>query len=171
MNSELFIQEILPFQDSLYKLALYILESESDASDALQEVYLKLWKMDADTLLSLSNPKAYCFSIMKNYCLDVLRRRNAHSEEKVEDVLEAQYPASASDEPQSRYEAAESLALIHSLLNTLSPNERQVLVLRAFEGRDYEEIETLCGMSYLSLRVHLSNARRKIRKALKSMEL
>lgn len=169
MNSERFIKEILPFQDSLYKLALYILESESDASDALQEVYLKLWKMDADTLLSLSNPKAYCISIMKNHCLDVLRRRNAHSEEKVEDVLKA--PASASDEPQSRYEAAESLALIHSLLNTLSPNERQVLVLRAFEGRDYEEIESLCGMSYLSLRVHLSNARRKIRKALKSMEL
>ena len=58
MNSERFIEEILPFQDTLYKVALYILESESDASDALQDVYLKLWKMGPDALLSLSNPRA-----------------------------------------------------------------------------------------------------------------
>ena len=169
MNSELFIKEILPFQDALYKVALYILESESDACDALQDVYLKLWKMDADTLLSLSNPKAYCISMMKNHCLDVLRKRNTRSARSVEDGLEAQAPSS--DEPQSRYEASESVALIHSLMKILSPNERKVLVLRAFEGREYEEIETLTGMSSLALRVHLSNARRKIRKALKSMEL
>lgn len=169
MNSERFIKEILPFQDTLYKVALYILESESDASDALQDVYLKLWKMDADVLSSLSNPKSYCISVMRNHCLDVLRSRKTHSEARMEESHEALAPVS--DEPQSRYEASEYSRLVRSLLKILSPGERQVLVLRAFEGRDYKEIETLCGMSSLSVRVHLSNARRKIRKALQSIEL
>lgn len=169
MNSERFIKEILPFQDTLYKVALYILESESDASDALQDVYLKLWKMDADVLSSLSNPKSYCISVMRNHCLDVLRSRKTHSEARMEESPEALAPVS--DEPQSRYEASEYSRLVRSLLKILSPGERQVLVLRAFEGREYKEIETLCGMSSLSVRVHLSNARRKIRKALQSIEL
>lgn len=169
MNSERFIEEILPFQDTLYKVALYILESESDASDALQDMYLKLWKMGPDALLSLSNPRAYCISVMRNHCLDVLRSRKSCREGRMEDSSEALAPVS--DEPQSRYEACEYSRLVRSLLKILSPGERQVLVLRAFEGRDYKEIETLCGMSSLSVRVHLSNARRKIRNALKSMEV
>ena len=169
MNSERFIKEILPFQDTLYKVALYILESESDASDALQDVYLKLWKMGSDALLSLSNPRAYCISVMRNHCLDVLRSRKSCREGRMEDSSEALAPVS--DEPQSRYEASEYTTLVRSLLKILSPKERQVLVLRAFEGREYDEIQTISGMSPLSLRVHLSNARRKIRNALKSMEV
>ena len=42
MRTESFREKFLPLNDILYKVAFYILESEADARDAVQELYLKL---------------------------------------------------------------------------------------------------------------------------------
>lgn len=51
-------------------------------------------------------------------------------------------------------------------MSTLSENERTVLKMKVFDDLSYEEIQKKTGLSYLSMRVHLSNARRKIKKAI-----
>ena len=48
----------------------------------------------------------------------------------------------------------------------LSEGEREVLKMRVLDGMSYGEISSLTGRSGLTLRVQLSNARRKIRKAI-----
>lgn len=159
MTAERFRKEYLPLQDELYRVAFYILESSPDAEDAVQDLYLKLWDA-ADALDGISSPKAYCIRLLRNICVDKLRRCRPDGEEKL--------PLQASDEalPDERLDGRQRLEAAIGRMSTLSESERTVLMMKVFDDLSYEQIQKRTGLSYLSLRVHLSNARRKIRKSI-----
>lgn len=159
MTAERFRKEYLPLQDELYRVAFYILESSTDAEDAVQDLYLKLWDA-ADALDGISSPKAYCIRLLRNICVDKLRRCRPDGEEKL--------PLQASDEalPDERLDGRQRLEAAIGRMSTLSESERTVLMMKVFDDLSYEQIQKRTGLSYLSLRVHLSNARRKIRKSI-----
>lgn len=159
MTAERFRKEYLPLQDELYRVAFYILESSPDAEDAVQDLYLKLWDA-ADALDGISSPKAYCIRLLRNICVDKLRRCRPDGEEKL--------PLQASDEalPDERLDGRQRLETAIGRMSTLSESERTVLMMKVFDDLSYEQIQKRTGLSYLSLRVHLSNARRKIRKSI-----
>ena len=73
MTETRFHQEYLPLAQTLYRIAYYILESETEAEDALQEVYAKLWEA-RDGLDGVNSPKAYAIRMLKNLCLDRIRK-------------------------------------------------------------------------------------------------
>lgn len=159
MTAERFRKEYLPLQDELYRVAFYILESTPDAEDAVQDLYLRLWDA-ADALDGISSPKAYCIRLLRNICVDKLRRCRPDGEEKL--------PLQASDEalPDERLDGRQKLDAAIGRMSTLSESERTVLMMKVFDDLSYEQIQKRTGLSYLSLRVHLSNARRKIRKSI-----
>ncbi len=159
MTAERFRKEYLPLQDELYRVAFYILESTPDAEDAVQDLYLRLWDA-ADALDGISSPKAYCIRLLRNICVDKLRRCRPDGEEKL--------PLQASDEalPDERLDGRQRLEAAIGRMSTLSESERTVLMMKVFDDLSYEQIQKRTGLSYLSLRVHLSNARRKIRKSI-----
>lgn len=159
MTAERFRKEYLPLQDELYRVAFYILESTPDAEDAVQDLYLRLWDA-ADALGGISSPKAYCIRLLRNICVDKLRRCRPDGEEKL--------PLQASDEalPDERLDDRQKLEAAIGRMSTLSESERTVLMMKVFDDLSYEQIQKRTGLSYLSLRVHLSNARRKIRKSI-----
>lgn len=159
MTAERFRKEYLPLQDELYRVAFYILESTPDAEDAVQDLYLRLWDA-ADALDGISSPKAYCIRLLRNICVDKFRRCRSDGEEKL--------PLQASDEalPDERLDGRQRLEAAIGRMSTLSESERTVLMMKVFDDLSYEQIQKRTGLSYLSLRVHLSNARRKIRKSI-----
>ena len=63
----------MPLQARFYRIAFYILESEADAKDAVQDLYLKLWNL-RDNLEMVQNPSAYGTMLLKNLCIDRIRR-------------------------------------------------------------------------------------------------
>lgn len=159
MTAERFTQEYLPLKDDLYRVAYYILESGEDAEDAVQDLYLKLWNA-GDALDTIRAPKAYCISLLRNICIDRLRKYRPEGEEKIpqqaaEDSLQ--------DERMSERQRIEAAV---KQMSSLSDDERIVLKLKVFDDLSYEEIQKRTGLSRLSMRVHLSNARRKIRKSI-----
>ncbi len=159
MTSEKFTQDYLPLRDDLYRVAFYILESCPDAEDAVQDLYLKLW--DArDALDTIRAPKAYCISLLRNICIDRLRRYRPDGEEKI--------PQRAADDSlqDERMNERQKIEAAIKQMSSLSDSERIVLKLKVFDDLSYEEIQKRTGLSQLSMRVHLSNARRKIRKAI-----
>ena len=159
MTPERFTQDYLPLKDDLYKVAFYILESGADAEDAVQDLYLKLW--DArDALDTIRAPKAYCISLLRNICIDRLRRYRPDGEEKI--------PQRAADDSlqDERMNERQKIEAAIKQMSSLSDSERIVLKLKVFDDLSYEEIQKRTGLSQLSMRVHLSNARRKIRKAI-----
>jgi len=60
----------------LFGVALRILRREDWAEEVLQECYVSIWKHCADYQLQLSAPMTWMTSIVRNRCLDLLRRPN-----------------------------------------------------------------------------------------------
>ena len=85
MNQKEFIELLLPCKDKLYRLAKRLLVSSDEAEDAVQEVYLKLWK-GRDKIENYRSPEAFAITMTKNYCLDRLKSRQA-SNLKIEALL------------------------------------------------------------------------------------
>lgn len=159
MTYEEFQASWLPLRDPLYRLAWGILESEEDAADAVQDLYAKLWSI-RDGLDSVHNPKAYCITLLRRMCIDRLRRVSPQR------LKEGQELESEDVGIERGIVEKEQLRQVRSLIERLPERERKVLVLKVLEERSYEEVASITGINYLTLRVLVSNARRKIKKGL-----
>ena len=155
MTEQCFHSDYLSLAEVLYRIAYYILESGAEAEDAVQELYLKLWKM-RDALDGIKNPKAYATRLLKNICID--RIRQATKELGTEyGTPDSQYG------PDERIDARERLNKVLEAVKALPEKQRKILILRTVEGLSYEETARLAGCDYLTCRVLLARARAKLK--------
>lgn len=157
MDAESFKREFLPFHRKLYHIAYKLLENESDAEDIVQEAYLKLWNK-RDGLPAISNPEAFCVTLLKNMCFDVLRSGKSsfyrHSIELCDTYETPVYEDN---------DAADQCMLIKKIISGLPEQQQKIVILRDIKECTYEEIENLTGLNSINIRVLLSRARKKIR--------
>ena len=144
----------LPLQERFYRVAFYILENEADARDAVQDLYLKLWNLK-DHLELIRQPSAYGALLMRNLCIDRIRRRQA--DVPMEDVPAEKAP------PDEELMLRESVSELYEAIRQLPPGQRKLLTLRFIRGLSYEEIEKETGLSGLNIRVQVSLARKKLK--------
>ena len=156
MTSQQFNTEYLPLAPMLYRIAFHILERQDEAEDAVQETFLKLWEI-RDKLDDVESAKAYSIRILKNECLDRLRK--AKKSVPADQVL-VREPISPTDE---QIDARRRLEKVLGAIKSLPDSQKQVLLLRTVEGLSYEEISKKMGMSQLTLRVLLTRARGALR--------
>ena len=144
----------LPLQGRFYRVAFYLLEDEADAKDAVQELYLKLWTL-RDHLELIREPAAYGSLLMKNLCIDRIRKRKPR---------EALREDQADDPPPDRQlELREELKNVLEKMDALPPNQRKLLGMRVLQGLSYDQISQQTGLSPLNIRVQISLARKKIK--------
>ena len=156
MTEKAFHRDYLSLAETLYRVAYYLLESEAEAEDAVQEVFLKLWDTH-DSLDGVRSPKAYSITLLKNLCLDRIRR--ARHLCFPEQLPEQPAPHLQDDEMDERMRLDKVLKAIKALPD----RQREILLLRTVEGLSYEEIAERTGMNPLTLRVLLSRARTTIK--------
>ena len=156
MTPESLTETYKSLSDGLYRVAYYILESQSDAQDAVQDLFIKLWntREQLDTVLNL---KAYCTTLMKNLCIDRLRR-----ESKVQST-ELTFDMAETRQIEDDYMTKEKLRRVMTAIGKLPARQRDVMRMYVFEEKSYDEIAKITGMSNLTLRVLLSNARKSLR--------
>ena len=156
MTPEVLTETFKSLSDGLYRVAYYILESEADAEDAIQDLFIKLWG-NRDQLDTVLNFKAYCTTLMKNLCIDRLRKeQRVQSMEPGPDIAESRLV----DED---YDAREKLERVLAAIERLPERQRDVMKMYVLEEMSYDEIAERTGMSNLTLRVLLSNARKSLR--------
>ena len=155
MTSEQFNSSYLSLAPTLYKVAFYILESEEEARDAVQDAFVKLWN-DRETLGDVNSPKAYAIRLVKNLCIDRIRRQRL---EFPEELPERVSPEGQDDEIDQK----ERLNMVMEAIKSLPDRQREILWLRTVENLSYDEISERLGMTPLTLRVLLSRARSKIK--------
>ncbi|MBQ1168571.1 MAG: sigma-70 family RNA polymerase sigma factor [Bacteroidales bacterium] len=156
MTERRFHSEYLSLAETLYKVAYYILESEDEAEDAVQELYLKLWE-SRKSLDGIRQPKAYCIRMLKNLCID--RIRSAVHLAFTENLPESPAPRSQDDD----FDARRRLDKVLKVVKALPERQKQVLLMRTVEGLSYEEMSARTGMNNATLRVTLSQARTKLK--------
>lgn len=147
----------LPLSDALYRVAFYMLEDESDAKDVVQDLYVKLLAKSPE---DVRNPKAYAMTMLRNMCIDRIRTaQKFFSLECTEDSPMLDFMATEPDVLATK----EKLRRVLAIIEGLPDREREVVRLRVFEEREYDDIAQCTGLNEGHLRVLLSKARKRIR--------
>jgi RNA polymerase sigma-70 factor (ECF subfamily) len=122
----------------LFTVAYELLGSAADAEDVLQEAWLRWVKVDLD---QVRDRRAYLVRITTRQALNRLRKAKQLRETYVGEWLPE--PLLTTPDVAEEVELAESVSMALMLvLETLTPTERAVFVLREVFGLDYEEIAT-----------------------------
>ncbi|GIL29800.1 RNA polymerase sigma-70 factor [Actinocatenispora comari] len=140
----------------LFSVAYRILGSAADAEDAVQDSWLRWSAADRS---AVADPKAYLVRIVTNLALDRLRSAQHRRESYVGPWLPE--PVLTSTDEAADPESV-SLALL-VVLETLSPLERAVFVLREAFGFGYGEIADAVQRSEATVRQAALRARRNVR--------
>jgi RNA polymerase sigma-70 factor (ECF subfamily) len=115
----------------LYRYALLILADAAAAEDALQEAFCRVARAMSRSPGIATVP--YLTATVRNECYDALRRRRRD--------LESNGPLL---EPHATVVCAEERLTLEAALRRLPPEQREVVYLKAFEGRTFQEIAEIC---------------------------
>lgn len=146
------------YRDLLFTVAYEMLGSASDADDVLQETWLRWVKVD---LGQVRNQRAYLVRIATRQALNRLRTIKRRREEYVGPWLPE--PIITAPDVTEDVELAESVSMaLMIVLETLSPVERAVFVLREVFDVSYEEIAASVDKTPTAVRQIAHRARRHV---------
>ncbi|WP_218920642.1 RNA polymerase sigma-70 factor [Lentzea guizhouensis] len=139
----------------LFTVAYEMLGSAADAEDVLQETWLKWSGVEHDTV---ENQRAYLVRIVTRQALGRLRTLGRRKETYVGSWLPE--PLLTAPDVAEDVELADSVSMAMMLvLETLTPTERAVFVLREVFGLDYDEISAAVGKTPAAVRQIAHRAR------------
>jgi RNA polymerase sigma-70 factor (ECF subfamily) len=146
----------------LFSIAYRMLGSASEAEDVLQDAWMRFAGVDAGEVRS---PKALATTIVTRLCLDRLKAARTTREQYVGPWLPE--PVLTSSEPRDRpdlvAQRAESVTLAFLVvLETLSPEERAVFLLKEVFDYGHAEIAEMLGTTAQNTRQLLHRARARI---------
>ncbi|MFV9633120.1 RNA polymerase sigma-70 factor [Mycobacterium neumannii] len=151
----------------LFTIAYEITGSATEADDVLQESYLRWAEVD---LAKVHDTKAYLAQLVTRQSLNALRAQSRRREEYVGPWLPEPLLLDAHD-PSSDVVLAESVSMaMLVVLETLSPDERAVFVLREVFGFGHDEIAEAVGKSAAAVRQMAHRAREHVQSRRKRFE-
>ncbi len=165
MSPQEFRKIILPEGRRLYALAFRYLNSREEAEDAVQEAMMRLWE-GRENLDNHANNAAWCTTVTRNCCIDMLRRKRKITLEAMENATETDIIERGETDDSDNREAAE---LINKIVSRMKEPYRSAVILRDIEGYSYEEAAESMQTSINNLRTILSRARRAVREEMKKI--
>lgn len=146
-------------RDVLLAVAYRVLGRVTDAEDVVQEAWLRWDRADR---AAVADPRAYLVTTTTRLAIDRLRRVQARREAPV--ALRLVEPLLTAPDVAEEVELAESVSLaLLVVLETLSPLERAVFVLREAFDCSHAEIAELLGRSEPAVRQLARRARDHVR--------
>lgn len=143
----------------LFTVAYEMLSSAADAEDVVQETWLRWSEVDRDTV---REPRAYLVRIVTRQALNRIRTLERRRETYVGPWLPE--PLLTAPDVAEDVELADSVSTaMLMVLETLSPTERAVFVLREVFGFEYAEIAAAVDKSPAAVRQVASRAGRAVR--------
>ena len=145
-----------------FAIAYRMLGSVSEAEDVVQEAFLRLYRAEQEGE-RIESPRAYLSTVVTRLAIDYLRSARAQRETYVGEWLPEPVLASGEDDPAQQAEMADSLSLAFLvLLETLSPEQRAVFLLREVFDYPYDRIAEIVGKSEPNVRQLAVRARRHV---------
>ena len=140
-------------RDSLYreyrgKVAAYIssrVDSREDAEDLCQEVFMKVYSSAESYDSSRAGVSTWIFTITRNTVIDYLRAKKDTAE----------LPAELADETTLTNKTFDALA---DAVCSLPQQQRDIIVLRYYNGLSLKEIAAMMGISYGMVKLRHKNA-------------
>jgi RNA polymerase sigma-70 factor (ECF subfamily) len=162
-----FETELMPFAQSLYNFAFRLSLDEDDASDLVQDTYLKAYRF-FDSYVPGTNAKAWLFRILKNTFINEFRKKSKQPIKVDYQEVEQSYNSDDVDEPSTtdlRSETVRDLLgdEVARALNAVDVDFRTVIVLCDVEGFTYEEMAKILDIPIGTVRSRLHRARQLLK--------
>jgi RNA polymerase sigma-70 factor, ECF subfamily len=163
MRTDAPYEELRPL---LFSIAYRMISSVSEAEDIVQEAFLRIHRAEADGT-AIESPKAYLSAIVTRLSIDHLKSARVRREQYVGEWLPEPLLTDSAPDAAAQLETADSLSMAFLvLLESLTPVERAVFLLREVFDYDYGEIakiversEDNCRQLYVRARRHIDEGR------------
>ena len=164
---------IKQYYADIFGFCLYMIQNEEDSYDITQETFLKFMKYG--TSYQRNNLKGYLLTIARNCCFDYQQRKKetgknlrsyeAENENGIPKISEntkniQQYPDICGTD---KMKELEDYLYLKGLLNRLSQEVREVIILRAYEELKFKDIANMMNRS-------LSTAKSRYRIGIQQMK-
>ena len=110
-------------------------------------------------MMDVKNPVAYGTTLLRNICIDRIRRRNAVRTEEIQE-----YIVSDTSGPDETSACRDALKFLLQEMEKLPEKQSRALKMRAFEGLEYHEIAKRLRLSQVNVRVLISIARKQLKR-------
>jgi RNA polymerase sigma-70 factor (ECF subfamily) len=158
------------FQQPVYNLAFRLASNPGDASDVVQEVFLKVFR-NVGHFRRQSSLKTWIYRITVNEAHNQRRWFFRHRSREVglDDETDEGCSRTVADTGRSPFDCAfdrEKQVLIESALGRINPLFREVVVLREIEDLGYEEIAEVLQISLGTVKSRIMRGREALREEL-----
>lgn len=142
-------------QRSLYRYLVRMVGSPDDAMELTQEAFVRAWQA-LPRWQPTAQFRTWLFRIASNAALDLLRRRRTVEFVPLDDTFEAVHPGAG---PERQAQLTQEVRRLEVALSRLTPEHREVLLLREIEDMSYEEIGRVLALSAGTVKSRIARAR------------
>ena len=146
------------FSDDIYRFILKSIKDQDVAQDIVQDSFVKVWKNSEN--ISFAKAKSYLFSTAYHTMIDWTRKEK--KKERFDAVNEIDYSHTT--------QYSDTKEILDRALNTLPDLQKNLVLLRDYEGYSYQEIGEICSLSEAQVKVYIFRARKALKKYLVSVE-
>lgn len=142
----------------LLGVCLKYLKDETEARDAVQQIFLKVLSEVGRHKIGFF--KAWLYAVTKNYCLMRLREKQGRNWRELSENLALPH------EDLKKVELLEQEAtygFLEAALHELAPEQRQCVCLFYLQKQSYRQISDQTGLSLLQVKSHIQNGKRNLR--------
>ncbi len=161
-DSDAFSLLVEEYQGPVYRLALRMGLSPSDAEEAAQDAFVSAWRA-LPNFRGDSKFSTWLYKLTTNAALDILRREKKHLGDQ--DVTEMEL----SDEGESMEEAVERQDTVQAVrwaIGQLAPEYREILLLRYLQQLSYEEIQEALRLPKGTVKSRMNRAKAQLKEIL-----
>ncbi len=158
-ETETFKNDYLPLQPAMQRMAESILGNEDEAADVVQDCFVALWN-DRERLRHVVNREAWCITLVKRRCVDVLRKRRP--------TVDIDERIMAAEEDSNTTEERIELAL--RMVDSLPERQARVLRLKHFDTLDTPAIAATLGITEGNVYTLLSRAYQNLKQMILKYE-
>jgi RNA polymerase sigma-70 factor, ECF subfamily len=176
-DSAAFEELVRRSEGEIYRLALRLLGNRDDALDATQETYLRAFR-GLSAFRGEAAFRTWLTSIAINVCrsrqgsaTSRAARRSVSIDERDPENDDPRGPelADVRPDPERVAHGGELSAALERALETLPPDQREILLLREMQGLEYDELARTLSCAVGTVKSRLSRARAALRAALEGV--
>lgn len=162
-NAAAFGSLVLAYQRRAYVIAYGFVGNRDDAVELAQESFARAYR--AIRRFDPGRPfYPWLYQIIRNACLNHLKKRRRRGEVSLNFLMESGYDvADSQGTPELEAERAELRRSIAEAMKGLSPEHREIIVLRHFQDLSYAEIAACLGIPKGTVMSRLHAARMRLR--------
>lgn len=159
MTVQEYNKSVEQYSDNIYRFVLKNIKDTERAKDIVQDTYEKVWKNHVD--ISYTKVKSYLFSTAYHTLIDSIRRDK--------------YKADWDKADENKYFTNQSYSDLNEVLlralDQLPSDQKNVILLRDYEGYSYKEIADITKLTEAQVKVYIFRGRQFLKNYIGKIEV